>query len=688
MLIKFTWFLPVIVLFVTPVHTANVRLDGGFNANEGAIQVKRNDVWKYLCDEETPYFYESLAGDLVCKELGYISAGFSDAIVDPSIGYWKSNITCSPDDVSLMSCNNTGWSETETCETKSYTTIICFKNVKFVDTYHRASIGYVSVYNGNQKEYQTVCQEGFTEATAQVFCKEYGFKSGRISSSSGISNDTMMATIYRCTGSESRLSDCPTVAASASCTNSHPVAEAVCEGDLTITDKVGRLTAGYGVVKVYDDEGETMTLCAEGFNENTAKVVCREQDYGENGALFPYPLNLDDIRTAYKDTLKKSFNCVGTESKLRDCPSTTKQFCPNEIAASVLCKLDSNSTADGVTRINNFFGGRQWGGVEVMYHGIWGSICVDRWNDNAAKVICGTTSTHVKALTRFLGFTDVTWIYDVNCTGKEENLNSCQFSTDGTKFNCSSNHQSVAYCYNDTFEYSLSGGGTNYGYVQVTKDGKTGFVLDSNGAYPNVMAKAACNSLGFNGGLPYQMNETSATYWWTVSTNLQYPSFPRLLPGSATTKPSPVQQKYVSVYCHGNVKLDGSYSKPLEKGGVVQYKYNKFYAICADGFTKTEGDVVCRQLGFPQAVKVNDLLFGSALPVGFHDFKCPKGANSTADCTSRFTGTGAGCTSGKADVECDDGSTEGANGANGANGREIQVSVIFVMMCLVQIVLM
>ncbi|XP_050396439.1 scavenger receptor cysteine-rich type 1 protein M160 [Patella vulgata] len=684
MLINFTCLLPVLALFIIPVNAANekqVRLIGGFNANEGAIQVNRNGVWKYLCDV-TPYFLESLAGDLVCKELGYISAGISNVMIDQSIGYWKSNITCSPDDVSLMGCSNTGWLETETCETKLFTTIYCFKNVKFTNRYNRGSNGHVSVYNAILKEYQTVCQEGFTDATAQVFCKEFGYKSGRISSSSSIRNDTMMNTIYDCTGSESLLSDCPTVPASASCTNSYPVAQATCEGDLTITDKVSRMPIGYGVVKVYDDQGETMTLCADGFNENTAKVVCRDMGFGENGALFPSPSNLHDIRTAYKDTLKKSFNCVGTESRLRDCPSTTKQFCPNEIGASVLCQPDSNSTEDGVTRINNFNGPIEWGGVEVMYHGIWGSICVDRWDDNAAKVICGTTSTHAKAITRFMSFIDVTWIYDVNCTGKENNLKSCQFSTDGTKFNCSSDHQAIAYCYNDTFKYSLSGGGSNYGYVQVMKDGNTGYVIDSNGADPNNMAEAACNSLGFHGGLPYQMGETSATYWWDVSTNQQYPSFPRLQPENATTKTSPVQQKYLSVYCHGKVKLVGSYGSVLKKGDVVQYKYNKFYAICADGITKTEGDAVCRQLGFHQAVGVNERPFPSITPLGFHDFKCPKGANSTADCTSRFTGTGVGCTSGKAVVECGDGPT------GGSNGRNIQVSVIFVMMCLVQIVLM
>ncbi|KAK6186439.1 hypothetical protein SNE40_008477 [Patella caerulea] len=673
MLIKFTCLLPVLVLFITPVNTASekqVRLDGGFNVNEGAIQVNRNGDWKYLCDE-TPYFFKSLAGDLVCKELDYVSAGrtSSRSVRDPSIGYWKSNITCSPNDVSLMNCSNTGWLETETCKTKTYTTIYCFKNVKFANRYNRASTGYVSVYNASQKKYQILCQDGFTDTTARVFCKEYGFKSGRILSrlSSSISNNTMMDTTYSCTGRESRLGDCPTVPASASCTNSYPVAQAICTGDLTITDKVHRMFSGYGVVQVYDNEGETMTLCADGFNENTAKVVCRERDYGGNGTLFPYPLNLDDIRTVYKDTLKKSFDCVGTESRLKECPSTIKESCSNEIGASVLCQQDSNSIEDGVTRISEFFND---GGVEVMYHGIWGSICVDRWDDNAAKVICGTASTHAKALTRFIGSTDVTWIYDVNCTGKEDNLNSCQFSTDGTKFNCSSDHQAVAYCYNDIFKYSLSGGGTNYGYVQATKDGKTGFVLDSNGAYTNTMAEAACNSVGFNGGLPYQMNETSTTYWWNVSINQEYYSFPRLQLENATTKTSPVQQKYLSVYCHGKVKLDGSYFRALEMGNVVQYKYNKFYAICADGFTKTEGDAVCRQLGFPQAVKVNDRYFASTEPLGFHDFKCPKGANSTADCTSRFTGTGVGCTSGKSSVECGDGNIEGP--ASVSNGRKVQ----------------
>ncbi|XP_050395281.2 scavenger receptor cysteine-rich type 1 protein M130 isoform X2 [Patella vulgata] len=663
--------LPVFVLFVTPVYTANdvsVRLRDGFRENEGNIQVKVNNIWRYLC-ANTLYWLNSREGDAVCKELGYRSAGatvtmLTDVGRDESIGYWSpnTNISCNSNDSSLFSCNNTGFTHAASCDTKKQVNskVYCFKDVRFgvriLRDIHR---GVAFVFNTDLKKYQTLCQNDFTPQTAKVFCRQMGFLNGSSDQNTlpGLNGATVMDKSYVCSGDESSLHECTQVDTTSGCNAYVIFAEVRCTGDLTLYGKVDRLTQGSGIVKVYDDKGEPKILCADGFNENTAKVVCRGLGHGDKGSVLPSSAYryIYTSPTADKDRLKMSFNCDGTEVRLRDCANSTKLSCekPDEVAA-VICS--SNATGEGVTNV------ARMGEVTVKYHGVWGSICTDHWNDNAARVVCGTASTHARAISRSVsGLQNPMWIFDVNCTRQEDSLKSCQLITDGNSYRCKSPEQSVAYCYNDMFKYSLIGGGTNYGYVQITKDGKTGFVKIPDRESTDDVAEAACNSLGFNGGLSHPMPVTSSKYYWNIVVDRQMYDFLRLKP--ADVLPSGDDQQYLSVSCFRRVKIDGSLNNPLSAGYVLEFKYNKFYGICADSFTKREGDVVCKELGFDKAVSVNEGINDDRSVLGFHDFTCPEGANSTAECTSRFTGNRDGCSMGKASVGC-------------ASGRKTQVSIL------------
>ena len=76
------------------------------------------------------------------------------------------------------------------------------------------------------------------------------------------------------------------------------------------------------------------------------------------------------------------------------------------------------------------------GRVEVYYNGQWGTICDDSWGINAANVACRQLGYlyAVRALPSYLvpdGSGQI-WLDDVYCTGREQNLSSCNHNGWGT----------------------------------------------------------------------------------------------------------------------------------------------------------------------------------------------------------------------------------------------------------------
>ena len=80
------------------------------------------------------------------------------------------------------------------------------------------------------------------------------------------------------------------------------------------------------------------------------------------------------------------------------------------------------------------------GRLEVYYQGQWGTVCDDLFDNNAAMVVCrqlGLNPTGAIAVTR-AGFgqgVDPIWLDNVDCTGSEENIDSCPHNAWGSH-NC------------------------------------------------------------------------------------------------------------------------------------------------------------------------------------------------------------------------------------------------------------
>ncbi|XP_055959020.1 neurotrypsin isoform X2 [Patella vulgata] len=387
---------------------------------------------------------------------------------------------------------------------------------------------------------------------------------------------------------------------------------------------------------------------------------------GEGGRLLPVTAFRYLKVSLDKDIFNTTFNCQGTEARLRDCISENKASCPSTDVAAVVCSVPPTSTVDGETRIGD---DEQ---VEVFYHDYWGTVCPRHWDDNAAKVMCKDLAQHAKASVIAVGDLKPRWVFDVNCTGDEDKLDSCQITRDDPNFECDTIDQAVAYCYNNTLDFRLTGGGRNYGYVQLTHNGVTGYLQGTD------LARAACNTFGFNGGIAHDMPQLSTRYWWFANRNEQFLGFPLLKVNNLQPRETGSKQEYLSVFCYENVRL-GS----IGYGIVLEMKYRKYYAYCADGFAQKEGDAVCRQLGYPKATKITVGTSKVEISViGFLDFTCPEGANSTKECTSTFNQSGGGCVSGRAYVHC---IPDDSNG--GSNGLEITACVTITALFLVHVIL-
>ena len=80
------------------------------------------------------------------------------------------------------------------------------------------------------------------------------------------------------------------------------------------------------------------------------------------------------------------------------------------------------------------------GRVEIMYQGIWGTMCDDGWDDIDATVVCkelGFLNGTVARQDRFESGSGPVWLHQVGCLGNENKLSHCTHTGAGNVGNCS-----------------------------------------------------------------------------------------------------------------------------------------------------------------------------------------------------------------------------------------------------------
>ena len=97
------------------------------------------------------------------------------------------------------------------------------------------------------------------------------------------------------------------------------------------------------------------------------------------------------------------------------------------------------------------------GTVEIMYQGIWGTICDDGWDDNDATVVCrelGYSHGNATRRAQFGSSTGPVWLRQVGCTGRESKLSYCLHDGASNIGDCSHEQDVGVQCYEANGTYT------------------------------------------------------------------------------------------------------------------------------------------------------------------------------------------------------------------------------------------
>ncbi|XP_018571935.1 uncharacterized protein LOC108911476 [Anoplophora glabripennis] len=215
--------------------------------------------------------------------------------------------------------------------------------------------------------------------------------------------------------------------------------------------------------------GKTGYICDDQFGMKDANVVCRELGFQLGAAEIKgnsyFAADIKEKNTLY---MIDDLDCLGNETTLIDCsfPGWGVHNCRNQEIAGVVCKTpqekcgkdswkcdsgnecipysfvcdglyDCTDDTDEAThhceaptqlRLTNGTSDME-GRLEIKHHGIWGTICDDDFNEDAAKIVCKHFGFKGAVVVKKEGFfgpgEGPIWLDQVSCYGNETELRHC-----------------------------------------------------------------------------------------------------------------------------------------------------------------------------------------------------------------------------------------------------------------------
>ncbi|XP_072176095.1 scavenger receptor cysteine-rich domain-containing protein DMBT1-like [Diadema setosum] len=578
----------------TPSSIVNIRLVGGSLLYEGRVEVYYNGAWGTVCDNG----WDDYDAEVVCRQLGYPTTN-AEAVGEGTYGEGSGpilldNVGCHGWESSLSNCSSNGWYNHD-CEHYDDAGVRCVPNIRLV--------GGNSMYEGRIEVYYngawgTVCDDGWDDNDAEVVCRqlEYSVNNAKAMTGGtyGRGSGPILLNNVNCFGWESRLASCPHNGwYNHDCTHFED-AGVRCEVNIRL---VGGSSLYEGRVEVYHN-GAWGTVCDDSWDDNDAKVVCRELGY-------PTPNAEAMSRGTYGQgsgpILLDNVGCIGLEPSLSNCSSNGwyNHDCQHDEDAGVRCGKTSLYIYIRLVGGRSLYEGR----VEVYYGGAWGTVCDDGWDDNDAQVVCrqlefSTINAEALGSATYGEGSGSILLDNVGCYGWESNLANCS-SIGWYIHNCGHDEDASVRC---GVNIRLVGGSWLYeGRVEVYYGGAWGTICD-NGWDEND-AQVVCRQLGYSTtnaeaflGATYGEGSGSISLE-NLGCNGWESSLTHCTSNGWQSSPNCGHHENAGVRCEASIRLAGGSS--LYEGRVEVYHNGAWGTVCDDNWDNNDAQVVCRQLGHP-----------------------------------------------------------------------------------------
>ncbi|XP_073723256.1 scavenger receptor cysteine-rich domain-containing protein DMBT1 isoform X10 [Misgurnus anguillicaudatus] len=701
-----------VVWTLTIPPSTDIRLVNGGNLCSGRVEVLYNGVWGTVCDD----YWDLSDAAVVCRQLGcgYATEAKSNAYFGEGSGQiWMDDVQCAGDETTLTNCSSTprgihncahgedagvicqfgGTQTTATPSTStqeiSNTPISGFKDIRLVNGGNLCSGRVEVLYNG---VWGTVCDDFWDLSDAAVVCRQLGCGVATEAKSNayfGQGSGQIWMDDVQCAGNETTLTNCTaTPRGTHNCVHGED-AGVICQNIRLVNG--GNLCSGR-VEVLYN--GVWGTVCDDGWDLSDAAVVCRQLGCGnateaKSDAYFGQgsgQIWMDDVQ------------CTGNETTLTNCTATPRGIhnCGHNEDAGVICQIGRTQTTATPrtatqyilnTSISEFKDIRLVNGdnlcsgrVEVLYNGVWGTVCDDGWDLSDAAVVCRQlgcgVATEAKSNAYFGQGSGQIWMDDVQCTGNETTLTNCTATPRGTH-NCVHGEDAGVICQNIRL---VNGGNLCSGRVEVLYNGVWGTVCDDGWDLSD--AAVVCRQLGCGNATEAKSNayfgQGSGQIWMddvqctgNENTLTNCTATPRgthdcghhedagvicLFGRTQTTAtPSTSTQEILNTTISGfnatqkisNTSIPGFKDIRLVNGGNlcsgrVEVLYNGVWGtVCDDFWDLSDAAVVCRQLGCGNATEAkSNAYFGQGSgQIWMDDVQCTGNETTLTNCSSRPIGT-------------------------------------------------
>ncbi|XP_078379154.1 scavenger receptor cysteine-rich domain-containing protein DMBT1-like isoform X1 [Oculina patagonica] len=490
----------------------------------------------------------------------------------------------------------------------------------------------------------TICYPFWDLDEANVVCRQLGYEKALAAprdAAFGEGTGKIWLDSPRCSGSENSISNCSHSGwGNVHCGHDEDVS-VICAVPVKL---IGGPSPKEGLVQVYHNN-IWGSVCDQMWDAKDSDVVCRTLGY--TGSTQPN--TKADYGQGSPTMWLNNVQCAGNESSIFSCTHDGLKMhaCTNGNKANVSCVGTHVRLANG----SSPFEGR----VEVLYEGVWGTVCDRRGELDNAKVVCRQLGygPALAALERaaFGEGKGHIWWSRVQCQGNENYISECPHRGDGR--GCDHGDDASVIC---SAPVRLVGGShLREGIVQVYVNDTWGSVCDQ--MWDKKDADVACRMLGYTGSNEEKngafYGKGSDTLWLS---NLQCTGNEDWLFScvhDGLRNHTCAGGKEATVFCLGpDVRLADGGTQPSV--GRVEYLYSGVWgAVCDDRWDTADANVVCRELGYPDAVSApRNSQFGLGSGAGWiNDVECTGNENSITQCSHSGWGK-ANCKRDFASVIC------------------------------------
>ncbi|XP_052102367.1 scavenger receptor cysteine-rich domain superfamily protein-like isoform X2 [Mytilus californianus] len=633
---KYSEYASVVCIKQNVTDDFQIYIDDVYN---GEVRVLQYGIRGTVCQDG----WDDNDAKVICHQNRYLDGQTFGTIkllsqIDP---IWLTYIECLGNEASIYECSFSMNLTTQCSSNVQPAGVICYNgtgmDIRLVGG-NSPSQGRVEV--ARDGVWGTICDNKWSPYDANVVCQQLGFGKGsiQISSYHGHGTGSVLMDSLQCDGTASNIFDCPNLGwgvSASSCKDHSKDAGVSCLPWLQLS----QFSPSYGYLQVWKSGANQYGLvCAEGFDDEAATVVCRE--------LTQYKYGISHCCSAYGNlSIPFAINdvtCTGQESSLQNCTYNT-DLCHSGTYASVICT--SYIPTPG-SAISFQITGPGKGFISLDFAGYSGLICSEGFDNDDATVVCrqkmfasGIAYKHYTGTSQFTYAPRL--LSNINCNGTEAYLHQCYNLNWGKIGYCSTETAAGVMCSTNSsasldLKVRLVNGFFNMeGRVEIMILRNWGTICTNS--LTQAEAQVICNVADFNNTIGIIRDYGNGE----LSPLIQYMK----CSGSAKTitdcaielSPPNTMCNALGVLCRtappDEVKVRLSGGRNSLEGRVEVDVYGIWGTICSSSVTQTEAKIVCLMIGFPDGTTGSVASYGNgSLEPQLSSIKCSGSEITLVDC--------------------------------------------------------